>query len=169
MHTWGNGSYLTNRVVQAKSFCDSLGMDLVPMTWDVGYGGDCPPNWFESRTVADLPYVRNGNRAISDPLSVTVEGGPTANMSFSGDDGRQMPMRPTRRFRLRKGVRYVLTVRAKSTDVPESDLFQFIGFIPSVNGKAAYYSAQKFPHSARAFMSLAHLVRYLTLWKIRRM
>lgn len=149
MHTWGNGSYLSNRVVQAKAFCDSLGMDLVPMTWDVGYGGDCPPNWFESRTVADLPYVRSGDRAIFDPPSVTVEGGPTAHMSFSGDVGRQMPMRPTRRFKLRKGVRYVLTVRAKSTDVPESDLFQFIGFVPSANGKAAYYSSQKFPHDGK--------------------
>lgn len=82
MHTWGNGSYLSNRVVQAKAFCDSLGMDLVPMTWDVGYGGDCPPNWFESRTVADLPYVRSGDRAIFNPPSVMVEGGPTVHMSL---------------------------------------------------------------------------------------
>lgn len=149
MHTWGNGSYLSNRVVQAKAFCDSLGMDLVPLTWDVGYGGDCPSNWLESRTVADLPYVRNGDRAIFDPPPVTVEGGATAHMSFNGADGGKMPMRPARRFRLKKGVRYVLTVRAKSTDVPESDLFQFIGFIPSVNGRSSYYSSHKFPHDGK--------------------
>ena len=149
MSQWGDGSYLSNCVVQAKAFCDSLGLDLVPMTWDVGYGGDCPPNWFESRTIENLPYVRHGARAVFDPPKVDVLGGPTDRMTFCGDGGGKMPMRPARRFTLKKGVRYVISAMAKSTGVPESDVFQFIGFIPSVKGKSSYYSCHKYPHDGK--------------------
>ena len=138
--------HLTNQVLKAKAFCDSVGMEIIPMTWDVGYGGDCPGNWFESRTIEDLPYVRRGAKAVFDPEPVAVTGGPCDSMSFEGVAGGKMPMRPARRFTLKKGVRYVVTVRARSTGVPEKDHFQFIGFVPSVKGKSAYYASPKFAH-----------------------
>ena len=138
--------HLSNQVLRAKAFCDAVGIEIIPMTWDVGYAGDCGGNWFESRTIEDLPYVRRGRKSVFDPEPVKVEGGPCDRMAFSGTDGDSMPMRPARRFKLKKGVRYVITVRVRSTDVPEKDKFQFIGFVPSIKGKSAYYACPKLAH-----------------------
>ena len=140
-HAWPR--HLTNQVLKAKAFCDKVGLDTIPILWDVGYGGDCPGNWFESRTVEDLPYVRRGDKAVFDPEPVAITNGPTRDLAFNGTDPGKMPMRPFRRFTLKKGVRYVVTARARSIGVPEKDKFQFIGFIPSVKGKSAYYSCPK--------------------------
>ena len=46
-HQWP--PHLVRQVTAAKSFCDGIGIEIIPMVWDVGYGGDCPGNWFESR------------------------------------------------------------------------------------------------------------------------
>ena len=64
-------------------------------------------------------------------LLVTVEGGATENLTFEGGASfrGKMPMRVYRRFTLRKGVRYAICARVRSTGVPEKDHFQFIGFI----------------------------------------
>ena len=142
-HQWP--PHLVRQLTAAKSFCDGIGIEIIPMMWDVGYGGDCPGNWFESREVADLPYVRRGGKAVFDPPPVTVEGGATENLIFEGGAATRgkSPMRVYRRFTLRKGVRYVICARVRSTGVPEKDKFQFIGFIPSIPKKSAYYSAPK--------------------------
>ena len=140
-HQWP--PHLVNQLTKAKAFCDAIGIEVIPMTWDVGYGGDCPGNWFESREIADLPYVRRGGKAVFDPPPVEVRGGPTENLAFNGSDHAKAPMRVYRRFTLRKGVRYVVCARARSTGVPEKDYFQFIGFVPSIPKKTAYYSAPK--------------------------
>ena len=52
-HQWP--PHLVKQLTKAKAFCDAIGIEVIPMTWDVGYGGDCPGNWFESREVANLP------------------------------------------------------------------------------------------------------------------
>ena len=135
--------YLTGQVKKAKAFCDGLGMEVIPLLWDVGYGGDCPGNWFESRPVGDLPYVRRGCKAVFEPAPVEIRGGATENIVLESVPGVKMPMRPLRRFTLRKGVRYVISARVRSTGVPEKDKFQFIGFIPSRPKKSAYYGAPK--------------------------
>ncbi len=140
-HQWPK--HLTRQVTKAKAFCDGIGMEVIPMTWDVGYGGDCPGNWFESREVADLPYVRRGGKAVFDPPPVAIRGGATENLTYNGSDPVKVPMRVYRRFTLSKGVRYVICARVRSTGVPEKDHFQFIGFIPSIQKKTAYYSAPK--------------------------
>ena len=137
--------HLSNQVTRAKAFCDGIGIDIVPMMWDVGYAGNCPGNWMESRTIEDLPYVRRGGRAVFDGEQVEIRGGPVDRIEAAGSKKRSMAMRIGRRFTLRKGVRYVITARVKSTGVPADDKFQFIGFIPSRPGKSAYYHCEKLP------------------------
>lgn len=145
-HEWPE--HLVRQTTKAKAFCDSVGLEVIPMLWDVGYGGDCPGNWFESRTIENLPYVRKGGKAVFDPAPVEIRGGATSNLTFVGAEGKVMPMRPFRRFTLRKGVRYVITARVRSTGVPQKDIFQFIGFVPSVK-KSSYYQACKFEHDGQ--------------------
>ena len=142
-HQWPR--HLTNQLEKAKAFCDDIGMEIIPMLWDVGYGGDCPGNWFESRPIDDLRYVRKGGKAVFDPAEVEIRGGGTENLAFDGVPGKMMPMRPARKFTLRQGRRYVFTMRARSIGVPEKDRLQFIGFIPSWK-KSAYYTAPKYAH-----------------------
>ena len=141
--------YLTRQVKAAKAFSDSVGMEIIPMLWDVGYGGDCPGNWFESRTIDDLPYVRRGGKAVFDPPPVEVTGGPTSNLTLDGSATQKMAMRPARFFTLKKGVRYFVKARVRSTGVPERDKFQFIGFIPSKKGATAYYGCPKHAHDGQ--------------------
>ena len=140
-HTWPE--HLIRQTGKAKEFCDSIGIEIIPMLWDVGYGGDCPGNWFESRTIENLPYARKGDKAVFDPAPVEVRGGATSNLVFVGEKDKMMPMRPCRRFTLKKGVRYIITARVRSCDVPQEDKFQFIGFIPSRKKKSSYYNAPK--------------------------
>ena len=104
-HNWP--PHLSNQVARAKAFCDGIGMEIIPMLWDVGYGGDCPGNWLESRTVEDLPFVRRGGKAVFDPEPVKVTGGPTERMVFEGVERTSMPMRPARQLHAEKGVRYL--------------------------------------------------------------
>ena len=71
-HQWP--PHLVKQLTRAKAFCDAIGMEVIPMTWDVGYGGDCPGNWFESREVANLPYVRRGGKAVFCNVAPMGEG-----------------------------------------------------------------------------------------------
>ena len=142
-HQWP--PHLVKQLTRAKAFCDAIGMEVIPMTWDVGYGGDCPGNWFESREVANLPYVRRGGKAVFDPPPVAISGGPTENLVFEAAPGKTAALRPGRNFTLKTGRRYVIVVRARSIGVPEKDMFQFIGKVPSSNA-TAYYSAPEYAH-----------------------
>ena len=128
--------HLSNQVVRAKAFCDEIGIEVIPMVWDVGYGGDCPGNWFESRPADDLEYVSDGKVARFDPQHVRVDGLTTNLQTFVGEEGKSMPMRPSVRFTLKKGTRYLLSVRLRSTGVPEKDKPQFIGFVPGRKSSA---------------------------------
>ena len=145
-HKWPE--HLVRQTAKAKAFCDCVGLEIIPMLWDVGYGGDCPGNWFESRTIDAMRYVRKGGKAVFAPEPVEIRGGATSNLVFTGVEGKMMPMRPARKFTLKKGVRYVVTARVRSTGVPEKDKFQFIGFIPS-RKKSSYYCAPKHVHDGQ--------------------
>ena len=138
-------SSLMKRMRDAKNFCDSLGIEILPVLWDISHGAGCPGNWLESCPVNDLPYVRRGGKAVFNPEPVAVRGGPTENISVNGSSSKRVPMRIERRFSLKKGVRYVITVRARSKGVPADDRFQFYGSAEGRKG-ASYYKAMPYPH-----------------------
>ena len=134
---------LTRKVKAAKEFCDAIGLEVIPMSWDIGYGGDCDGNWFESCPINDLSYERRGDKAVFTPASVEIRGGPTENFSAEAAPGAKMPMRLARKFTLQEGVRYVLTMRARSIGVPEKDRMYMIGFLPG-RKTSAYSGGPKY-------------------------
>ncbi|MFH1068478.1 MAG: hypothetical protein V1794_02550, partial [Candidatus Glassbacteria bacterium] len=76
------------RLAQVKSFCDSLGLDLVPRCLDVGYNGGLlahDQNLAEGLPVRDALFVVKGREAVLEPdPPVALENG---GFEKSGKDG----------------------------------------------------------------------------------
>lgn len=58
-----------SRLESVRKFCESRGVEIVPMIWSIGYGTmlDRDVNLAEGIEVASVPYVRRGSKAVFSP------------------------------------------------------------------------------------------------------